>query len=292
MNFELKKDGTIALEMEDDIRKVIDDFSEEIRGDVSSPASKKLFVNTDTAVRLNEADSEEFHSTVAKLLFYMKRVRPDIELPIGYLCTRVTKSTNKDWNKLKRVLGWLKHTIQKKRIIGACTLNEAYTWIDASYAVHEDMKGHTGGAISFGIGTINASARKQKVNTLSSTETEYVGVSEYIKYALWLRHFMKAQGYPLKRNVLYQDNMSAMKLEKNGRNSCTGNSRHVNIRYFFVKDRIANGEIDLEYCPTEEMLADYFTKPLQGALFRKFWEVIMEYQHISTLKVPKIMKPA
>ena len=79
---------------------------------------------------------------------------------------------------------------------------------------------------------------------------------------------MGSQGYPLKKNVLYQDKMSAMKLERNGQNSCTGNSRHVNIRYFFVIDRIAKGELDLDYCPIEEMLADYFTKPLQGALFR------------------------
>ena len=80
----------------------------------------------------------------------------------------------------------MKHTIQEKRIIGAVSLNKVYTWIDGSYAVHEDMKGHTGGAIYFGIGTVNASAQKQKVNTLSSTEMEYVGVSEYVKYALWL----------------------------------------------------------------------------------------------------------
>lgn len=56
-----------------------------------------------------------------------------------------------------------------------------------------------------------------------------------------------------------------MKLEINGRNSCTGNSCHISIRYFFVKDRVDNKEFAIEYCPTKEMIADYFTKPLQGA---------------------------
>ena len=60
-------------------------------------------------------------------------------------------------------------------------------------------------------------------------------------------YFLKHQGFELEVNVLYQDNQSAMKMEKNGRNSCTGNSRHVNIRYFWVKDRIEKGEVDLRY---------------------------------------------
>jgi len=101
---------------------------------------------------------------------------------------------------------------------------------------------------------------------------------------LWLLLFMSSQGYVFKDNVLYQDNQSTMLMLKNGRNSCTGNSRHIDIRYFFVKDRIDKGEIRIEYCPSLDMLADYFSKPLQGYLFKKFRDVIMGYKHISTLK--------
>ena len=95
---------------------------------------------------------------------------------------------------------------------------------------------------------------------------------------------MESQGYPL-QIILYQDNQSAIKMEKNGRNSCTGNSRHVNIRYFFVKDKVDSGEVKIEFCPTEQMLADYFTKPLQGELFRRYRRVIMGWDHIDVLKL-------
>ena len=63
---------------------------------------------------------------------------------------------------------------------------------------------------------------------------------------------------------MFQDNKSAILMESNGRNSCTGNSRHINVRYFFIKDRIDKGEMKVEYLPTDLMLADYFTKPLNG----------------------------
>jgi len=62
----------------------------------------------------------------------------------------------------------------------------------------------------------------------------------------------------------------------------------VNIRYFFIKDRVKNEGIDIVYCPTEQMLADYFTKPLQGSLFTKFRRVVMGYEHIDTLKRPSL----
>jgi len=96
--------------------------------------------------------------------------------------------------------------------------------------------------------------------------------------------FLEAKGYVINENKFYQDNKSAMRLETNGRKSCGQKSRHIDIRHFFIKDRIASGDIILEHCPTEEMLADFFIKPLQGSPFKKFRAVIMGHTHISTLK--------
>ena len=115
-------------------------------------------------------------------------------------------------------------------------------------------------------------------------EAELVGVSDYIPYNIWLTNFMKEQGYVFDKNIVYQDNKSAILMEKNGRNSCTGNSRHIDIRYFFVKDRVNKNEIEIVHCPTDMMLADFYTKALQGSLFKKYRDVIMGYADISTLK--------
>ena len=86
---------------------------------------------------------------------------------------------------------------------------------------------------------------------------------------------MEAQGYHVKDTIVYQDNQSAILLEKNGCASSGKRTRHINIRYFFVTDRVANGEVTIDYCPTKKMLADYFTKPLQGTQFRIFRDWIM-----------------
>ena len=116
---------------------------------------------------------------------------------------------------------------------------------------------------------------KQKINTKSSTEAELVGVHDSMPMVLWTRHFMEAQGYSVTDNVVYQDNQSAILLERNGRASSGRRTRHIDIRYFFASDRIARGELRVEYCPTSDMVADFFTKPLQGGLFRKFRAMIL-----------------
>ena len=92
---------------------------------------------------------------------------------------------------------------------------------------------------------------------------------------IWTRYFLEAQGYGVNDNIIYQDNLSAMKLEKNGRKSSSKRTRHINIRYYFVTDRISTDEISIEHCPTLEMIRDYFTKPLQGTQFRDFRNTIL-----------------
>ena len=129
--------------------------------------------------------------------------------------------------------------------------------------------------MSLGKGAIVSISKKQKLNTKSSTEAELVGADEVLNDVLWMRNFLVAQGYPSEQTVLCQDNTSAILLEKNGRESAGKRSHHVDIRYFFIKDCIDKGKLNVEYCPTNEMVADFFTKPLQGIKFNKFRKAIM-----------------
>ena len=141
--------------------------------------------------------------------------------------------------------------------------------------MHPDMRGHTGGNFSMGKGTICGASLKHKFDTRSSTEAEVVSVDQMISQVIWTRLFLEAQGYQVKNNILYQDNKSAQLLETNGTRSSGKRTRHMNIRFFFIADKVASGEISVEHCPAELMVADFFTKPLQGELFYRFRRMIL-----------------
>ena len=116
---------------------------------------------------------------------------------------------------------------------------------------------------------MNASS-KQKLNTRSSTEAELVGADDVIGKLLWFQEFIKCQGFSLGKTTLFQDNQSAILLETKGKASSTKRTRHINIRYFHITDLVEKGRIGVEYCNTKDMVADFFTKPLQGEQFLRF----------------------
>jgi hypothetical protein len=180
-----------------------------------------------------------------------------------------------DWKKLTRGIQYLRGSKELYLTLEADDGINIKWWVDASFAVHPDMRSHTGGTVSLGKGSVYSLSRKQRLNTKSSTEAELVGVDDSMPLVIWTRNFILAQGYEISDNVVFQDNQSTMLLEKNGKASSGRRTRHIDIRYFFVTDRIKNGEMRIEYCPTEEMVADFFTKPLQGSLFRKLRGLIL-----------------
>jgi hypothetical protein len=161
------------------------------------------------------------HTMAAKGLFLCKRARPDIQPTIAVLCTRVKEPNQSDWTKLVRMMRFLNGTRKDRLTLSAGNLNCIKWSVDASFAVHPDFKSHTGTNMSFegGVGAVMSVSRKQKLNTRSSTEAELVGTDDMSVMILWTKLFMEAQGYDIEKNILYQDNKSAILLIKNGKKS-------------------------------------------------------------------------
>ena len=120
---------------------------------------------------------------------------------------------------------------------------------------------------------------------------ELVAVDDCMPAVCWTRYFLESQGYKITDNIVYQDNRSAILLEKNGMASSSKRTKHLNVRFFFVTDRIKKQELEVGWCPTEEMTGDFGTKPLQGALFRKFRDLIMGVKPTSSVHQGKVQKP-
>jgi hypothetical protein len=102
-----------------------------------------------------------------------------------------------------------------------------------------------------------------------------MGADDFMPAICWTRYFMKAQGYNVQENILFQDNKSSILLEKNGKASRSKRMKNINIWYFFIAYRVSNEAVSVVWCPTGDMIGDYATKPLQGDLFRKFRDHIM-----------------
>jgi hypothetical protein len=143
-------------------------------------------------------------------------------------------------------------------------------WVDASYGTHSDCKGHTGMMMSLGKGAPMSMSRGQKLNTKSSTESELVGIDDALPQILWGKYFIEAQGYTVEHNILLQDNKSTILLATNGKFSSSKKTKHIKNRFFLIKDKIAQGDIEIQYEPTGRMWSDVLTKPKQGIAFREF----------------------
>ncbi len=102
-----------------------------------------------------------------------------------------------------------------------------------------------------------------------------MGVDDSLAYILWARYFLEEQGYEMHPSFLYQDNISAILLEKNGKASSSKRTKHIKVRYFYIKDKIDRGEIMVEHCPTNQMWTDINTKPKQGAALQNFRAQVM-----------------
>jgi hypothetical protein len=213
----------------------------------------------------------EFRSAVMTVSFGAHRTYPSLLFGTSWLATRQGKATEQDLKKLKRIMGYIKahpdHCLMLKpkslKIICAA---------DASYGDHLDGKSHTGGVVGFesddnGISPVMFVCGKQSVVAKSSFEAEIIAASTVGDSFVWLSDFMVEIDLVVTGSIMYQDNKSAIiSMEKGG--GSFKRTKHIKIRFFWLKALVDEGILKFEYVQTAEMIADMLTKPLIGPVFQ------------------------
>jgi len=265
-----------------DMTTYIDDICTEydVHGMRKVPADTDLFSIDPSLPLLHENIRKKFHSGVHKILFLATRVRPDILCATIFLTRRVKVTTLQDWQKFMNVLKYLNFS----RLYGLCLGGdengiihlEAYA--DAAHAVNTNMTSQTGLFATLGRGSAYSKSTAQHSVARSSMEAECYSLSDIIPIAVWIQDFISEAGYAeyVNPGTLHEDNLSLIYAIRKGDIS-SDRTRHIRIRKLFTKEFIENGKFQLEHCPTESMIADILTKPLQGALFERLRDLILGY---------------
>lgn len=204
-------------------------------------------------------------------ILYVTQTRPDIQYAIGVLAQFGANPGKPHLESLKCVLRYLKGTAHFKLRLGSKGDSvDLVGWTDSDWAQDVDTRRSVGGfAFEVAGGIVSWSSKKQPTVALSTTEAEYMAASNATREAIWLRCLLRDLGYEqVSASVVHADNMRCIALTRNP--TAHLRAKHIDIRHHFVRERVANNEVDLQYCSTKNMLADVFTKQLPREAFERF----------------------
>jgi hypothetical protein len=235
----------------------------------NSPMSSSDMIDP-TTIPLTPVQQSLYMRIVGSVLFLSTRSRPDISFVVNYLTLFMTKASQ---NHLDICFKLLKYIWKTKDLTlnfnGSLGIN-FHVMVDSSYASHIDRKSHYGISVHMNSksGSCISISKKGTILALSSTEAEYIGMYEASKIIMWLRQLLTELGYPPPHpTILYEDNKSAIHIVENGNDK--GRTKHMDVRCHLIRDLVTSGVTKVQYMPTESMVADILTKPLDPKIFHK-----------------------
>jgi hypothetical protein len=209
-----------------------------------------------------------YHEAIGSLMWACLGTRPDIAFAVTTL-SRFSKNPGPShWEAAKRVLRYLKGTRDLWLSYGGLK-GELVGYADADGSMSEDRHAINGYAFILNGGAISWSCKRQEIISLSTTESEYIAATHAAKEALWLRSLLSQLfASPDQPTTLFSDNQSAIALSKD--HQYHARTKHIDVRFHFIRWVIENGSLRLVYCPTEDMIADTLTKALPSAKAKHF----------------------
>ena len=211
--------------------------------------------------------SVPYKSAVGTLMHLMVGTRPDIAYAVNIACRFMSNPGRIHWKLVKRIFRYLKGTSDFGLVYGSLSDNELVCYCDADWGGDKaDRKSTTGCIFLMNGGAISWYTTKQATVALSTTEAEYMAMTEALKEVLWFRTFLSGIGLRCKGpSIIRDDSTGAISLTKTGKHH--SRTKHIDIKYHFIRDHIDDKSVDVVYCQTQDQLADMLTKALPGPTF-------------------------
>ena len=235
----------------------------------------------------------QYQSAVGSLMYAMLGTRPDLAYAVSVVSRYASRPNNSHWQAFKRIFQYIKGTLDLELTFKG-PLKPLAGYTDADWAGDLDTRRSTSGFLfNLGSGAISWSSKRQPTVALSSCEAEYMGQTQAIKEAVWLKSLLDqlnpedsidsptrddsqttplpltdTSAYALKATIIYCDNQGAVALAKNPESHAR--SKHIDIQWHYQREKIADGSVTLKYVPTSEHIADGLTKPLAKEKFLIF----------------------
>jgi len=210
-----------------------------------------------------------YRQAIGSLIFLATVTRPDIAFIVNYLSRFMSNYNESHWNEVKKVFRYLKGTsglgiLYEKTSENTCLQG----FSDADYACDLDTRRSTTGYLfKLAGGAVTWGSLRQRTVSLSTTEAEYIAACEAVKEAIWLKQLLKDSQNPCLNPIIVNvDNQSTIKLIRNP--EYHKRSKHIDIRYHFVREKYASGDIDVQYVCSRDQLADILTKALSRDVFK------------------------
>ena len=232
--------------------------------------STKLLKATDGC---EMADPVLYQSAVGSLLYLSNWTRPDITYAVSSVARFCTNPTKQHWIAVKRIMRYLKGTPNHGLMYSKGDPKSCMGYSDADWAGDvNDRKSTSGYLFKISGAPVSWRSKKQSCVALSTAEAEYMALSSAAQEATWIRQLTSdLQNGPTRPTVIHEDNQAAICMAKNPQ--FHGRTKHIEIKYHFIREKVQNETIELKYCATNDMIADMLTKGLCHEKFEKFREL-------------------
>nr|AAZ28936.1 polyprotein [Phanerochaete chrysosporium RP-78] len=276
LGIEIKRDRakrTVSFSQRAYIDQIISRYGFEDIKPLAAPMDPHLVLSKEdcpsTAAEVAEMRHKPYRQALGALMYAAIATRPDIAYAVNQLARFAENPGMKHWNALRRVYAYLKGTRDLSLVLGGDARDGPLVgYTDADGMSTEGRQAVSGYAFLIG-GAVSWSSKRQEIVALSTSEAEYVALTHAAKEALWLRNYLhEVWQMPLQPMQLYSDNQSAIALARDDRYHAR--SKHIDIRYHFIRYHIEHGNITVTYCPTEDMVADTLTKALPSMKAKHF----------------------
>ena len=220
-----------------------------------------------------------YQSLIGSLIYLSTKTRPDLSYAVNKLARFCSKPTSAHLAAVKRIFRYVKGTINYGLLYSKQQTESCIGYSDADWAGDKlDRKSTSGYSFQLSGASISWASIKQSCVALSTAEAEYIALAAAAQEASWLQNLLFDFNYQSNEPmVIYEDNIAAISIANDSQ--CTKKTKHIDLKYHYVRDCINEHKIQLKHCNSDDMLADTFTKSLSAVKFLQFRDMLGVTQH-------------